>query len=165
MAEALDPSERVQGGIQAVINIENYLRLGFLKGGRERPAVDCWGLYRLLVGELRGVWLAEFDGNVEPLRIARTASREAADGGSWVAVPAGEERPLDAVLMTGLLGEGRGTLAAPIHVGCVLEAGRMIDIEEVGGVRVRTFRTTAKLRAAPEVANRVRGIFRPAVLA
>lgn len=147
-----------------MIPVENYLRLGFLKSGRERPAVDCWGLYRLIVGEQRGIWLSEFEGHEDPLRIARTASREAG-GRSWVAVPPGDERPLDAVLMTGLLGEGRGTMMAPIHVGCVLEAGRMIDIEEIGGVTVRTFRSTTKLRAAPEVANRVRGIFRPAVLA
>lgn len=147
-----------------MIRTEDYLRLGFLKGGRERPAVDCWGLYRLIVGEVRGIWLSEFEGHEEPLRIARTAAREAS-GNGWVSVPAGEEQPFDAVLMTGLLGDGRGTLAAPIHVGCVLDAGRMIDIEEVGGVMVRTFRNTPTLRATPDVANRVRGIFRPAVLA
>lgn len=147
-----------------MIHLESYLRLGFLKGGRERPAVDCWGLYRLIVGEARGVWLAEFEGHAEPLRIARTASREA-EGGGWVPVAAGEERPLDAVLMTGLLGEGRATMAAPIHVGCVIGPGRLIDIEESGGVKVRAFRNTITMRAAPAVANRVRGIFRPAVLA
>lgn len=147
-----------------MIPIENYLRLGFQKGGRERPAVDCWGLYRLLVGELRGVWLSEFEGHEEPLRIARTAAREAADGG-WLPVPAGDELPFDAVLMTGLLGEGRGTLSAPIHVGCVIGPGRLIDIEESGGVKVRAFRNTTTMRAVPAVANRVRGIFRPAVLA
>ena len=147
-----------------MIPVEPYLRLSFAKGGRQPPAVDCWGLYRLIVGEKLGIWLAEFEGHEEPRRIARTASIEAASS-SWMQVPAGEERSLDAVLMTGLLGEGRGTVAAPIHVGCVLEPGRMIDIEEVGGVRVRTFRTTTTSRARPEVANRVRGIFRPAVLA
>lgn len=147
-----------------MIPIENYLRLRFLKGGRARPAVDCWGLYRLIVGELRGLWLAEFEGHEEPLRIARTAQREASDGG-WLPVAPGEERPFDAVLMTGLLGEGRGTLSAPIHVGCVIAPGRLIDIEESGGVKIRAFRSTSTLRAKPEVANRVRGIFRPVALA
>jgi len=147
-----------------VIALESYLRLGFQKGGRARPAVDCWGLYRLIVGEITGLWLSEFAGHEEPMRIARTAAREA-DAPSWVRVAPGDERGLDAVLMTGLAGEGRGTLMAPIHVGCVLEPGRMIDIEETGGVKVRVFRTTTRLRATPDVANRVRGIFRPAVLA
>lgn len=143
-----------------MIPVERYLRLDFLKGGRKRPAVDCWGLYRLIVGELRGLWLAEFEGHVEPLRIARAAEREAADGG-WLPVAPGDERELDAVLMTGLLGEGRGTLSAPIHVGCVIAPGRLIDIEETGGVKVRAFRNTTTMRASPAVANRVRGIFRP----
>lgn len=147
-----------------MIVINNYLRLSFLKGGRERPAVDCWGLYRLIVGETGGHWLAEFEGHDEPLRIARTAEREATDAG-WLAVAPGDERPLDAVLMTGLLGEGRRTLSAPIHVGCVISPGQLIDIEESGGVKVRAFRNTMTMRADPKVANRVRGIFRPAVLA
>lgn len=146
-----------------MINVEDYLRLRFASGGRERPAVDCWGLYRLIVGEVRGNWLAEFEGHEDPLRIARTTQREAADGG-WVNVSAGEEQPFDAVLMTGLLGDGRATMSAVIHIGCVVGLGKMIDIEEVGGVKVRAFRTTTKLRARPEVANRVRGIYRPAAL-
>lgn len=163
MAQALGARVGVQGGVQAVIRIEDYLRLGFLKGGRERPLVDCWGLYRLIVGEGRGVWLEEFAGHEDPLRVARTVTREATAGG-WLPVEPGRERPLDAVLMTGLLGEGRGTLSAPIHVGCVIGLGQLIDIEETGGVKVRTFRNTTTMRAAPAVANRVRGIFRPAVL-
>lgn len=147
-----------------MINVEDYLRLRFARGGRDRPSVDCWGLYRLIVGEMAGVWLAEFEGHEEPLRIARTAQREASDGG-WIAVQPGDERAFDAVLMTGLLGEGRGTMSAPIHVACVIEPGRMIDIEETGGVMVRVFRNTMKLRAKPEVANRVQGIYRPKALA
>lgn len=146
-----------------MIPVERYLRLSFAKGGRERPAVDCWGLYRLIVGELRGIWLAEFEGHEEPMAIARTAEQEAS-GGSWLKIAPGDERAFDAVLMTGLLGEGRGTLSAPIHVGCVIEPGRLIDIEETGGVKVRAFRSTSTMRARPEVANRVVGIFRPAAL-
>ena len=69
----------------------------------------------------------------------------------------------DAVLMTGLLGEGRGTLAAPIHVGCVVGPGRVIHIDE-GGVKVQAFRSTSTMRAAPAAANRVRGIYRPRAL-
>lgn len=147
-----------------MIRVEDYLRLRFAKGGRERPAVDCWGLYRLIVREGRGVWLAEFEGHDEPLRIARTAEREAAAGG-WMKVQPGDERAFDAVLMTGLLGEGRSTLSAPIHIGCVVAPGKLIDIEETGEVKVRAFRTTSKLSARPEVANRVVGIFRPVALA
>lgn len=140
-----------------MIEVERYLRLQFRPGGRERPYIDCWGLYRLIVGEVTGIWLGEFDGAVAPLTIARTAKREASEGG-WLPVAPGDERPLDAVLMTGLFSAPRSIHAAPIHVGCVVAPGRMIDIEETAGVRVRDFRTGP-------IANRVRGIFRPEALA
>lgn len=58
-----------------MIRIQNYLRLKYREGGRERPLVDCWGLYRLIVGEERGIWLAEFAGQEVPLSIARTTQR------------------------------------------------------------------------------------------
>lgn len=147
-----------------MIAVERYLRLGFAKGGRERPLVDCWGLYRLIVGESRGHWLGEFSGTVAPRTIARTARREAAQG-EWLEIRPGQERPFDAVLMAGLIGEGAVVHSAPIHVGCVIEPGRLIDIEEGTGVMVRAYRNTSRFRASPAVANRVRGIFRPLVLA
>lgn len=148
-----------------MIATERYFGLGFCSGGRERPAVDCWGLYRLIVGEATGVWLAPFAGT-EDMRAAARAAREAAgDGASWHPVRPGEERPLDAVLMRGLVRDGRRAHAAPTHVGCVIGTGRMIDISEAGGVRVQVFRTTAKATARPEVANGVIGIFRPEALA
>lgn len=144
-----------------MILVERYLRLGFAKGGRERPLVDCWGLYRLLVGEQTGIWLEDYAGT-ENLRLAaRTARQEARHGLSWVPVPAGQERPLDAVLMTGLIAGH----AAPVHIGCVIEPGRMIDIEETKGVMVRAFRSTSRFQASASVANRVRGIYRPVALA
>lgn len=140
----------------------SYLRLEFLRGGRERPQVDCWGLYRLIVGEMRGVWLDEF-GDVEtPLGVARTMAGEAK---AWLPVAPGAERELDLVLMFGIAGAGRDRVAAPQHVGCVVEPGLMIDIEDSMGVMIRPFRSTLTRAAMPSVANRVRGIFRPAVLA
>lgn len=146
-----------------MIRTIDYLRLTYLAAGRTRPAVDCWGLYRLIVGETFDTWLGEFSGLEEPLAIAQATRREVA-GPDWLPIAPGDERAGDAVLMTGLLGEGRATLRAPIHIGCVLEPGRLIDIEESGGVRVRAFRSTSKLRAQAEVASRVRGIFRPRAL-
>lgn len=146
------------------IRIGDYLDLRFMSGGRERPLVDCWGLYRLIVGEAAGVWLAEFAGTSDLRTAAQRAAVEAGHGASWVRVPPGDERPLDAVLMRALVRDGRRVTSAPVHVGCVVASGRMIDIEEAGGVRVRTFRNTATLTAHPDVANRVTGIYRPEAL-
>jgi cell wall-associated NlpC family hydrolase len=141
----------------------NYLRLGFLMGGRERPAVDCWGLYRLIVGERLGTWLDEFGGVESPIAIARTMATT--DGPNWVRLQPGEDRPFDLVMMRGVVGEGRAARSAGLHVGCVIEPGKMIDIEETTGVMIRAYRNTSRFSAMPTVINRVTGLFRPAVLA
>lgn len=143
---------------------EDYLRLAFLMGGRARPAVDCWGLYRLIVGERTGHWLDEYDGVDRPVGIARTMATETA-GGAWLPVLPGHEQCFDMVMMRGSVGVGRAARPAPMHVGCVIEPGRMIDIEETTGVMIRAFRNTAHVAALPTVVARVTGIFRPAVLA
>lgn len=147
-----------------MIRTADYFDLRFKGAGRERPFVDCWGLYRLIVGETAGVWLAEFAGVAELRRTAGVV-RDELVGGGWVPVAPGEERALDLVLMRGLVRDGSRVTAAPVHVGCVLAPGQLIDIEEVGGVRVRAFRNTARLLARPDVANRVIGIYRPEALA
>lgn len=142
----------------------DYIRLGFAYGGRERPAVDCWGLYRLIVGENSGVWLGEFSGVEKFSSIARTLRRQSGLP-DWLPVAAGDEKAFDLVLMKGIVGKGREAIAAPLHVGCVIEPGRMIDIEETTGVMVRPFRTTSRFKVLPTLANRVLGLYRPAVLA
>ena len=153
----MDAAGEVPGRLPRMIPVRDYIRLRFAIGGRERPAVDCWGLYRLIVGELRGVWLADYEGVESGLAIARTLRREE---GTWIRVATGAERPLDLVLMNGMAERG-----APQHVGCVLEPGRMIDIEETTGVMVRAFRDTERFRALPTVRHRVLGVFRPESLA
>lgn len=134
----------------------------FLLGGRQRPAVDCYGLYRLIVGEQLGIWLDEFGGVESRFSIARTMA--VADDLGWVPVQAGDERPFDLVMMRGVVGEGRAARSAPLHVGCVIEPGRMIDIEETTGVMVRAYRNTERFSAMPTVLNRVTGLFRPVAL-
>lgn len=143
---------------------DDYLRLRFRAGGRVAPFVDCWGLYRLIVQARARVWLGEFSGVESPMAIARTMADETT-GPNWVPVLFGEERELDMVMMRGAIGRGRAARPAPLHVGCVIAPGRMIDIEEVTGVMIRNYRDTAYSSALPTVAQRVTGIFRPIALA
>lgn len=138
---------------------DDYLRLRFRKSGRVRPEVDCWGLYRLIVGERTGLWLDEFGGNESAYSIARVMAREV-PGSGWDEIAPGEERTLDMVMMRGLVGQGRATISAALHVGCVVEPGLLIDIEETSGVKVRAFRDTASRASAPSLRNRVLGIYR-----
>lgn len=143
---------------------DDYLRLRFAKGGRERPAVDCWGLYRLIVGERKGVWLSEFSGVEEGLKAAHALSDER-DGGDWHPIPGGMEQEADLVLMTGIIGEGRHTVCVPFHVGYVTSLGRMLHVQDGSGVFHHAFRDTPRSTIFPTLRGRVLGIYRPGVLA
>lgn len=143
----------------------DYLSIRFRLGGRDRATgLDCWGLYRLIVRDATGVELGEHGDIASYPDIARVlgAARRAS---SWRRIDPAEERPLDLVLMTGLVRASDGRLrSAPLHVGCVIEPGLMIDIEETTGVMVRPFRDTARRAALPTVAPRFLGVWRHAAL-
>jgi cell wall-associated NlpC family hydrolase len=147
-----------------VINPAPFIRLRFKDGGREPPFVDCWGLYRHVVATASGVDLAEHAGVTQPLAQARTLGAER-ERGEWLEIAVGAERPCDLVLMKGMVGKGRGTAMRPLHVGCVIGPGKMIDIEESNGVMVRLFRDLPTAAANPTVRHRVLGIYRPKALA
>lgn len=141
------------------VDTRRYLTIPFAHGGRDQRGADCWGLYRLVVGEATGIWLDEHGGlSGYPAYSRRLVGERSA--GDWSEVAAGDERICDLVLMTGYLrSEGR-THAAPLHVGCVLEPGLMIDTEEGSGVMVRAYRATLRRQALPTVTPRVLGIWR-----
>lgn len=141
-----------------MIALGPYLDAAYRRGGRQWPHVDCWGLYRQIVADHAGVALGEFDGISESAAIAETVGLAMAAGTAWRRVAAGEERALDAVLLKGLVRSGGAVLRLPIHIGCVVRPGWMIDIEGAAGATLRAFRGTP-------LANRVVGIFRPLALA
>jgi hypothetical protein len=147
-----------------MIWVQDYLRLRFAKGGRERPAVDCWGLYRLIVGERKGIWLSEFAGTTGDLAIARTLAFER-QADWWASVASASEREADLVLMRGLVGEGRESVSAPLHVGYVTAPGKVLHIQDTDGVMHQAFRDGPTFRAFPTVRHRVLGIYRPKALA
>lgn len=147
-----------------MITLDQYWGLNFRMGGRARPAVDCYGLYRLIVGEHLGVWLDEFGGVEDYRTIARTIS-SGTSGPGWIRLEPGAERPLDMVMLSGIVGRGRDARSLPLHVGCVVEPGLMLDIEETKGVMRRAYRTTPTVSADPSVVNRVIAVLRPTVLA
>lgn len=138
-----------------------YLACRFVRGGRDRATgLDCWGLYRLIVRDAAGIDLGDHGEVVTPARIARTLGAARHDA-TWRRISPDDERPLDLVLMTGLVRRDDGGLrCAPLHVGCVIEPGLMIDIEETTGVMVRPFRSTPRRAVLPTVAPRVLGVWR-----
>lgn len=130
-------------------------------GGRVPPRLDCWGLYRWLVGSETGIWLPEHPGLAGSHEIVRAAKHHESRP-EWNPVPLGDERPLDLVLLQALGKDGRHHRG---HVGCVLEPGWMVDSEAVSGISQRAYRDTDRWSAHPVVARRVCGIYRPKELA
>jgi cell wall-associated NlpC family hydrolase len=108
---------------------DGYLGLPFLKGGRDRTGLDCYGLVRLVWQEQAGFAMPRFD---EWDRRQEVLAREAK---AFAAVSKGQERALDAVLMNAdLLIEGssgsRKWQRRPVHLGVIAAPGFVLHIEE-----------------------------------
>ncbi|MGE0699041.1 MAG: C40 family peptidase [Hyphomicrobiaceae bacterium] len=102
--------------------VQRYRNIPYLEGGRTRAGLDCWGLVTLVWREEMGVALPSHDG----LFWAKGCDMKALGAqidtfrGDYDPVPAGEEQPLDGVLLR-LSGQ-------PIHIGLVVCPGWMLHI-------------------------------------
>lgn len=112
---------------------ERYMTLRFLDGGRDFPAVDCWGLVRLVLARECGIDIPSY-GDVPASALARIARNMARDSDlpPWRAFE-GEPRMFDGVMMTANPG-ARVDRRACVHAGIVTGPGRMIHIEDGQGV-------------------------------
>lgn len=132
-----------------------YLGIPFRDRGLTRAGCDCWGLYRMIVLERAGVALPEYPDIPAGASLEKLETILAAAGGAdWNQVAVGAERPLDCVLMKGLIVHGGAKHVAEIHIGCVVAPGTLIHIER--GCEV----TLADYRNHPRVKRRVVGFFR-----
>lgn len=133
-----------------------YLRIPFLDRGNDRSGCDCWGLLRLILAEQCGIALPDYAGTVEA-GDWKTKVREltgGAAGADWREIEKGRERAFDGVLMRGQFrNEGR-LHSRPVHVGVVIDPGRLIHTEAGSGV------TIADYRNHPAMRSRVVGFYR-----
>lgn len=74
-----------------------YIGLPWVPMGRHRTGVDCYGLVRLVYGEV-GITLPTL--TADPACAAETAAavQAAASGGDWVLIDPAEARPMDLVI-------------------------------------------------------------------
>ena len=104
-----------------------FTGLPFVADGRGREGCDCWGLYRIVLSEMRGIELPAFDTvpAADPRAVFRTMEREKRQ---WTKVS--EPCDFDLVLMRGPFRDGAGQLrGGEIHVGCYVEEGQVLHTE------------------------------------
>jgi cell wall-associated NlpC family hydrolase len=133
----------------------------FKDGGRDWQGVDCWGLIYLIYKEKLGIELPTYGwiSATELLKVYEQIDQDKEAGG-WTLVPFGGERRYDVIVMTGAMRREGQLRMAPVHVGMVIDSGKLIHIEENSGMVCMPFRDGAHGRANPLLKNRVKGIYR-----
>lgn len=102
--------------------VGHYIGLPFKEHGRDRRGVDCWGLVRLVMAEKFGIVLPSYSTYYDSTtREDQLAPLIAEERRHWISIEHGEEVFGDVVVL-----RMRGQ---PIHVGLVIERGRMLHAE------------------------------------
>jgi len=105
------------------MDLDRYLGIPYRDRGRDRQGCDCWGLVRLVYGELLGIELPSgIEGYGSALDRAAVHRTIAAGLGDWHCVPEGEDLALDIALLS------RGGEAC--HVGLVTLHGWVLHTRE-----------------------------------
>lgn len=112
---------------------EKYMGLSFIDGGRDFPAVDCWGLVRLVLAREAGVDLPAY-GDISAHDLMKVAHEmgSAQVSGPWRPVTS-NLRALDVVAMRANP-TATGHRRAVVHVGVMTGPDKMMHIEEGSGV-------------------------------
>lgn len=107
-----------------------YVGLPYAERGRARPAVDCWGLVRLVVREQAGVELPLWDG-IDGRDLAQcndVIARDTAE--TWTRVDEDTARAFDLVVMRGVYrGSDARLHGGEIHCGVLAPGGRVLHVE------------------------------------
>jgi cell wall-associated NlpC family hydrolase len=145
------------GKLMIPLWVENYQQLGFAAGGRARPAVDCWGLVRLVLIEQAGIAVPHY-GPHSPNDLLDVAKAVRDNLDDYSRIEDGAEQPFDLVLMTGLVGEGASARNAGVHVGVVIAPGILMHIEKASHHPVCA--DYRGIRANPALKSRILGFYR-----
>lgn len=105
---------------------DQYVGLPFLKGGRDRAGLDCYGLVRLVLAEQAGVLLDRFDDVIDVSEAGRV--RGYVQGFRSVAVAAAA--PLDMVIVNEPVQCAGRWVRAPIHIGVIAAPGLLLHINK-----------------------------------
>lgn len=117
LSRALSPAELKR---RRSIDPSAYLGLSYQAGGRQRPAVDCWGLVCLVYRECLQLELPAYD-QVDQVGRAIVAERLA-----WHELAPAGVLPGDVVLAR--------RLGRPFHVGIMLAGWRVLHCDDGANV-------------------------------
>lgn len=123
--------------------LARFLDVPFVRGGRDMQGADCWGLHRLIVAGMTGAVLPAFDTVAWDERGAVIGRERLA--ACWREVEADEADGFDLALMN-WSGE-------PVHVGTIVEPGKLIHTRPETGPVLTTF-------SHPTVRHRLQGFYR-----
>lgn len=97
-----------------------FVGIPFREGGRDREALDCWGLVRLVFAERFAVLLPDYaDITSQDTRRVARAMAGACDAGPWRSVT--EPQAGDVLMMTAAPGA-----RLPLHVGVMTDAAHVL---------------------------------------
>nr|WP_309504274.1 NlpC/P60 family protein [uncultured Roseovarius sp.] len=126
------------------MNLSNYVGLPFRDGGRDRPAVDCWGLIVLAYRECLGIDLPLYgDVLASDLRRVSRSVDAGKDGWRRVETP----REMDVAVMRLPSSKRVG------HVGIYAGRGQILHAEQASGVALERV-------SSPVIASRIVGFWR-----
>lgn len=128
--------------------VGHYIGLPFADHGRN-PAdgLDCWGLYRLVLGEQFGVALPSYhSGYAHTCDDEKLPELIKAESRNWISIAAGSEKAGDAVILR-LRGQ-------PMHIGIVIGDRQMLHIENKINSAIESY-------ASPRWKDRVIAFYRP----
>lgn len=135
--------------------IEGWMRIPFVSGGRDRKGLDCWGLIYYAY-KTRGIELPIYgDTSAYDLIRVHRLMDSSEELRIWHHIEGEVELPMDVVVMSGAMRTTDGALRnAPVHVGLVTKTGWLLHTEEQYGM------LHVPLRGRKDITSRIKGIYR-----
>jgi cell wall-associated NlpC family hydrolase len=116
--------------------LPDFIGLPYQPGGRTRDGIDCWGLVTLVWSEVMGHDLPPYEG--QPWGLGASAAEVEASArrfaNAFTQIPPGSERLGDGILLQ--IG------GAAIHIGLVVEPGKMLHIADGANSCIEGYRSS-----------------------